>query len=126
MKNKDKYILKHILKYCKQIEETLNTYNNEKKAFLNNHIFKNAISMIIFQIGELSNHLKKEYKMETSNEINWIEVSGMRNHFAHGYGDMDINRIWDTAINDIPVLKKFCIKEIKRLDSAEDKKEGND
>ncbi|MCL2860448.1 MAG: DUF86 domain-containing protein [Oscillospiraceae bacterium] len=125
MKDRNISILKYILKYCKQVEETLNTYGEGKDDFFNNHDFKDSISMKVFQIGELANNLTKEYRAETSDEINWHEISGMRNHFAHGYIKMDINRIWDTATNDIPVLKRFCIKEIKRLDSSEDKKEGN-
>ena len=115
MKDRNCTILKHILKYCKQIEETLNKFNSDKYEFMNNHDFKDSISMKIFQIGELSNHLTEEYIENTIKKINWYEIIGMRNHFAHGYGDMDIEVIFDTAIKDIPILKEFCIKEIDRL-----------
>ena len=123
MKDRNISVLKHMLKYCKQAEETLDKYKNNKNEFLNNHDFKDSISMKVFQIGELANHLTEEYREKTIKEINWYEIIGMRNHFAHGYGDMDIGVIFDTAIQDIPVLKEFCIKEIDRLDPPEDKPE---
>jgi uncharacterized protein with HEPN domain len=116
MKDKNSSILKHILRYCKQIDETGNSFNNDREEFFNNHIFKNATSMAMFQIGELANHLTKEYQKETLNEINWREVVGMRNVLAHGYSSMDIEVIWDTVIKNIPALKEFCIKEIDRLE----------
>ena len=119
MKDKNISILKHIVKYCVEINETLNNYNVNKDEFMNNHIFKKAVSMGILQIGELSNNLTEEYRESTINEMNWRVIRGMRNHFAHGYGSMDIELIFDTAIKDIPVLKEFCVKEIERLSSSD-------
>jgi uncharacterized protein with HEPN domain len=119
MKDKNSSILKHMLKYCKQIEETGNNFDNDREEFFNNHIFRNAASMAIFQIGELANHLTKEYQKETINEMNWREIVGMRNIFAHGYSNMDVGAIWDTVIKNIPALKEFCTKEIARLEVSE-------
>ena len=36
----------------------------------------------------------------------------MRNRFAHGYGRMDVTKIFYTAIEDIPVIKEFLKKEL--------------
>jgi uncharacterized protein with HEPN domain len=121
MKDKNSSILKHMIKYCKQIEETRNNFNNDREEFFNNHIFRNATSMAIFQIGELANRLTEAYQKETISEMNWREIVGMRNFFAHGYSNMDIEVIWDTAISNIPALKEFCIKEIARLELSENK-----
>ncbi len=83
--------------------------------FNRNVIFRNAISMPIFQIGELVNHLTPEYLETTQKDINWNEIRGMRNRFAHGYYDMDYSIIFDTASKDIPIIKQFIDEEIKRL-----------
>lgn len=32
----------------------------------------------------------------------------MRNIFAHNYLEMDIERIWEVAAEDISALKEFC------------------
>ena len=68
--------------------------------------------MKIFQIGELANHLTDEYLEETKNEMNWNAIRGMRNRFEHGYGKMDLNKIFYTATEDIPVIKEFLEKQI--------------
>ena len=112
---RDLTILLHMQGYCEEVEETLNTFNKDIEQFKNNFIFRNAISMSIFQIGELANHLSKDYLNETKNEINWYEIIGMRNRFAHGYFDMDYQIIFETALKDIPVLAKFINEEIDRL-----------
>ena len=39
----------------------------------------------------------------------------MRNRFAHGYGKMDFEKIYNTAITDIPVLHKFLDEQIEKL-----------
>ncbi len=39
-------------------------------------------------------------------------MKGMRNLVAHNYGSMDRRVIWETAVTDIPVLKKFCEEQL--------------
>ena len=36
--------------------------------------------------------------------------------FAHHYGDMNLEIIFDTALNDIPKLNKFIQKELENID----------
>ncbi len=44
---------------------------------------------------------------------------GMRNIMIHNYDDVDINIVWETVQNDIPVL----ISVLKDLFSSEENKE---
>ncbi len=113
--NRNLTILLHMKEYCEQIEKTFEIFGKNIEEFNKNVVFRNAISMPIFQIGELANHLTADYLTETQNDINWNEVRGMRNRFAHGYFDMDYNIIFDTALKDIPIIKEFIDKEIKKL-----------
>ena len=39
-------------------------------------------------------------------------MKGMRNLVAHSYGSMNRRIIWETAVMDIPVLKRFCEEQI--------------
>ena len=113
--NRNLTVLLHMKEYCEQIEKTFEIFGKSIEDFNSNVVFRNAISMPIFQIGELVNHLTSDYIESTQNNVNWIEIKGMRNRFAHGYYDMDYSIIFDTAINDIPVIKEFIDKEIKKL-----------
>ena len=115
MDKRDVTILKHMLKYCNEIEKTINRFGNEIENFKKDNDYKDSLSMKIFQIGELANHLTDEYLEMTKNEINWNAIRGMRNRFAHGYGKMDSDKIFYTATDDIPVIKEFIIKELNKI-----------
>lgn len=114
MDKRDITILKHMLKYCNEIEKTINRFGSEIENFKRDNDYKDSLSMKIFQIGELANHLTDEYLEMTKNEINWNAIRGMRNRFAHGYGKMDSDKIFYTAIDDIPVIKAFILKELEK------------
>lgn len=111
-------ILLHIQKYCKEIEENLNFFGSNFNTFETNNIFRDSISMKIFQIGELAKELDKvdkEYINETKSNIPWQSIIRMRERFAHHYGEMDLKMIFNTAINDIPVFKNLLEKELAKL-----------
>jgi uncharacterized protein with HEPN domain len=54
-------------------------------------------------IGEASNHLSAELKSKFS-EIEWAQIVGMRNVFAHEYFGIDTSLVWEIIKNDIPEL----------------------
>ena len=53
--------IEHMLKYCDQIQETLDAIQNNKEAFLASHIYQNAVAMCILQLGELTKQLTPEF-----------------------------------------------------------------
>ena len=114
MINKDKQILMHILKYCDDVLEDIEEFGDTFEAFEAKRAFRNSVSMSILQIGELSNKLSKEFKDSTREEVPWRKIYNMRNHFAHGYGSMDEEMIWNTAISDVPSLKNFCERQLEQ------------
>ena len=111
---RDKQILLHILKYCNEVEKTVECVKTEE-AFNENFIYRNAISMPLLQIGELANHFTDDFRKKES-AIPWRDIIAMRNRFAHGYGEMDRHEIWKTACDDVPVLKKYCMNMLKATD----------
>ncbi|MEK7189067.1 MAG: HepT-like ribonuclease domain-containing protein, partial [Patescibacteria group bacterium] len=56
-------------------------------------------------IGEASNNLSEEIRQK-SPDVNWPDVIGMRNNLIHEYFGIDIETIWDTIKNDLPVFRK--------------------
>lgn len=108
-------IIAHIYEYCNQIDECLSRFGNSHEVFLSDVIFRNAVSMAEFQIGELSGHLSDDFKERTKNEIPWKEIRGMRNIFAHNYLEMDVEMVWEVATEDIFTLKKFCENQLGKL-----------
>ncbi len=74
--------------------------------------YYNAVSMAELQIGELTGHLSDEFKEKHNTEIPWKDMRAMRNRFAHEYIGMDKSFVWEVVVNDIPVLKAFCEKQL--------------
>lgn len=104
---RDGQILQHIVTYCHQIEDVIKFFGCDEMKFMNNHIYRSALSMNIQQIGELAVHLSEKFKQEHS-EVPWKNIIGMRNRFAHDYQSMDLEIIWHTAIKRIPELLDLC------------------
>ena len=107
MPERDKNILQHILRYCREIETAHDDFGRSRERFVHSTTYQNAISMCILQIGELVNHLSEDFKREHS-EIPWHKIRGMRNYVAHEYGSIDFDVVWFVATESIPELRTFC------------------
>ena len=110
---KDIRLLEKIQQYCEKINSTVDRFGKSLPAFVNDQDYIDSVSMNILQIGELAGKLSDTYVQETKDEINWRAIKGMRNLFAHAYGSMDIEMIWDTVIDDIPRLEQFCKQQLR-------------
>lgn len=114
--NKDRQLLKHILEYCNRVGEAVKRIETEEKL-LSDSFNQDALAMPLAQIGELARILSDEFKNVYA-DVPWRKISGLRNHLIHGYGDIDWTEIWDTAINDIPGLKRKCMKIQNEIESS--------
>lgn len=54
-------------------------------------------------IGESVNHLSEEFR-EGHPEIPWAKMVGQRNVIAHGYVELEQWKLWETVVDDLPVL----------------------
>ncbi len=99
----DKIRLQHILDAINEIQKYLIGANLE--SFLENSMMRFASIKQMEVIGEASNHLSKELKNRFS-EIEWAQIVGMRNVFAHEYFGIDPRLVWQIIQIDIPELKK--------------------
>ena len=107
---RDESILRHMLDWCIQVDEAHHQFQHSRQAFDELSSYRNAVSMCLFQICELANHLSDQFRKEHP-ELPWQQIRGMRNLFAHDYGHMDKAGIWETACNDVPVIEEFCRKQ---------------
>ena len=105
--DRDRNIIRHMLKYCDEVETAHDDFSHSKERFMNSSTYRNAVTMPILQIGELANHLSEEFKQEHK-QIPWNEMRGIRNLMAHQYHSVDFEIIWDTSRTDIPAFRKFC------------------
>jgi uncharacterized protein with HEPN domain len=54
-------------------------------------------------IGEAAARVTENTRAEYP-EIPWVKIVGMRNRLIHAYYDIDLDRVWDTVIEDLPPL----------------------
>ena len=55
-------------------------------------------------IGEAATHLPEDFK-EQHADIPWYQMKGMRNMLIHEYFGVDIDVLWKTIQEDLPLLK---------------------
>lgn len=105
MKNKDIMVLKKIIKYCDDIKLLVEKYNSSFDNYQNDISFQYSANMCIIQIGELVGRLSESI-IESNTDIPWRAIKAMRNLHAHDYDNVDLDIVWTTLIDDIPMLKK--------------------
>ena len=116
MQSSDKQTIAHIQLYCRKVQRTVKKVNADFEALLKEEEYVDSICVNISQIGELANLLSDEYRKSTANRIPWKDIIKTRNVIVHHYFSVDVGRIWETAINDIPVLDKFCEEQLEAAD----------
>jgi uncharacterized protein with HEPN domain len=62
-----------------------------------------AVQHQIMVIGEAAKHLSAEFR-EAHAGVPWNMIARMRDRLIHGYSTVDINVVWDTALEGIPQL----------------------
>lgn len=109
MKNEDILIIKKMIKYCDDISTLMRRFDSDFKKYKTDISFQYSCNMCIIQIGELVNRLSDETK-ENSKSIPWKAIRGMRNLHAHDYENVDLEIVWNTLLDDIPILQQNLIK----------------
>ena len=63
--------------------------------------------MCVVQIGELVAQLSEDIKSQ-NRAVPWRVIKDTRNFYVHAYGSIDVPSVWNTLVNDIPVLQTAC------------------
>jgi uncharacterized protein with HEPN domain len=74
-----------------------------KNEFVTDLQFQDAVIRRLLVIGEASNRISKATQQALTT-IPWIAINGMRNRLVHEYDELDLNVVWDTVMNSLPVL----------------------
>jgi uncharacterized protein with HEPN domain len=64
-----------------------------------------ALSLVkcIEIVGEAASRVSPEIRADHP-QIPWQDIIGMRNRLIHAYYDVDLDRVWDTVLEDLPSL----------------------
>ncbi|MBU3665526.1 MAG: DUF86 domain-containing protein [Chthoniobacterales bacterium] len=81
-------------------------------AFYDNGEKQDAVLRRLEIIGEAAGRISPDVQKELSS-IPFREIRGMRNIIAHHYGEVDLERVWETATRDVPALLKTLEKALE-------------
>lgn len=84
-----------------------------REQFLQDARTVKAVTADLSIIGEAATHVPDDIA-SAHPEVPWPLMKGMRNHLVHGYFRVDLQVVWDTCHNDLPVLPDL-LKEILRI-----------
>ena len=110
-------MIKDDLAYIDHILDCIRKINKFSKGlslreFKTNELVQDAIIRNIEIIGEASKNISKDTK-QTYYKIPWKEIAGMRDKLIHDYLGVDVNVVWKTIHQDIPMLERL-INEIEK------------
>lgn len=75
----------------------------DKDGFYANGEKQDAVLRRLEIIGEAAGRISPEVQKDFPG-IPFREIRGMRNIIAHDYGEVDLERVWETIAHDIPTL----------------------
>ena len=104
---KEQGLLNNIVKHCEKIETKILSLTREQ--FDQDEDVREIICFNLFQIGELAKNFTPDF-IKQYNSVPWKQIKGMRDIIGHGYGSININQVWGTALKDIKPLKDYCQK----------------
>ena len=110
MERDDSVYLQHILDAISRIEEYLRGVDEE--MFQQQHLIQDGIIRQLEIIGDATKRLSRKVR-DTSPEIPWQDIAGMRDKLVHDYFGVDIEAVWLTAREDVPGLKAAVSKLLK-------------
>ncbi|MDY9924662.1 DUF86 domain-containing protein [Methanosarcina sp.] len=97
-----------LLYLCEMLKAARNikkfTEGMDKDTFLDNNKTKDVVVLQLEIIGEAAKSVSEGIK-SLSPEIDWEDIIDIRDHLISTYFDIDYDRVWNTAIKDIPVLE---------------------
>lgn len=96
--------LSHIDQAIGNIAEYLDDL--DYSAFLKHKMAQDAVIRNFEIIGEAAKKIMDRFPefVEENDVIPWHALYGMRNALSHGYFKVDLERVWQTADRDLPVL----------------------
>lgn len=99
MNERDVLRLRHIVDGAERIAGYL--AGVDRAAFLSNPMLQDAVIRNLEVIGEACAYLSPELR-EAHPGVPWQRASGIRNRLVHGYFDVDVAIVWQTARDSLP------------------------
>jgi len=97
----DKVRIRHILDASKEVVEF--TKGRSRAELDSDRKLNLSLVRLLEVIGEAARGMSDEFRTQHA-ELPWKKMVGMRDRLIHGYYDVDLDVVWETATEDLPGL----------------------
>lgn len=102
MRKDDRVYINQILDAISKIESFVSglgqdDFGNDLKA-------QSAVIMQLILIGEVSKKISEDTKKTV--DLPWKDIAGFRDEAIHNYFEIDLDIVWNTIKDDVPLLKE--------------------
>ena len=112
MARDDSIYLIHIMDAISRIEAYLQDVDED--TFYLTHLVQDGVIRQLEIIGEATKRLSNAVRVDYPS-IPWQDMAGMRDKLTHDYFGVDMEAVWLTAKDDIPVLKAAVSRILDEL-----------
>jgi uncharacterized protein with HEPN domain len=97
----DRVRLLHMIEACESVQRFIQ--GRSRLDFESDQMLLFAVVRAVEVLGEAAGNVSEDTRSACP-EIPWPEITNMRNRLIHGYFDIDIDIVWNTASIEIPAL----------------------
>ena len=97
----DLLYVRHICDAATQLAEYVGGHRREDLG--RDPLLRDGLIRQVEVVGEAAPHLSQEFRRRHP-EAPWPDIVGMRHRLIHGYFNVNLDLLWETAVRDAPEL----------------------
>ena len=112
MRADDRVRVLHMIEACESVQRFIQ--GRRRLDFESDQMLLFAVVRAIEVLGEAAGKVSEDTRSACP-EIPWPEITNMRNRLIHGYFDIDVDIVWNTASIELPAL----LNDLRRIAHAQ-------